>query len=112
GTAGHTGLVLCVELSAHLHDERAQRAAAWRHASNGRANGRATVRVGRCGAQYPGDPGERPLPEYAADIPHQRIPATGVSAEYRVEFQHERDGGRGRADVAERAAGGEGGFRL
>ena len=87
---GHHGLVVRVELSAHFRRSPVQRSAHRQHHAHRRPNRGAVDELGRIGAEHSRHSVERPVPEYAADVSDQRLPATRIAAEHRVELPHRR----------------------
>ena len=105
-------MVLCVELSALVLGEPAERAANRRHAPNGRAHGGRDLKRYRRRSRHSWNPGHRPVLQHAADVSHQRIPAARVAAEHGDQLQYERLRGRRHADMGQRAPHDENGTRL
>ena len=110
--AGHHGLGVRLELSAHVRRQHAERGAHRRYAAHRRPHRGAADDDGRRGAQHPGHSVDGAVPEHAADLPHQRLPAARLAAQYRIRLQHQCFGSRRLVDLAEGPPYAEDGPRL
>ena len=77
---------VCVELPAHVFDQRTERAAHRRYASGRWADGGPTLDVGGSRPQYFWNPLNRPVSQHAPDVSDQRLPAAWFAAEHGVEL--------------------------
>ncbi len=100
--AGHHRVGLRVELSAHLLEQCPERTAHWRHTPGRHAECGSAVDRGGRRAEHPRHSVHGAVSEHPADVPHRRLPATGLADEHGIRLQYRRHRGRGFADLAER----------
>ena len=110
--AGHAGVGVRLELSAHLLDQRAERSAHRRYAAS-----RPAERGGvgfACGsrAQHSRHPGERAVSKHDADLRAERLPAARIPEQHGFGFQDQRHRDCRFVDVAEGSSHDEDGARL
>ena len=110
--AGHAGVGVCLELSTHLLDQRAERSAHRRYTAS-----RPAERGGvgfACGsrAQHSRHPGERAVSQHDADLRAERLPAARIPEQHGFGLQHQRHRDRRFANVAEGPSHDEDGARL
>ena len=72
-SAGHHVVGVRLELSAHVLEQSAERAAHRRHAAHGASDRRAAVDVGGLGAQHARHSLDGAVPEHAADVHDRRL---------------------------------------
>ena len=91
GSAGHDGVGVRVELSAHVLGQPAERAAHRRHAAHA-SSGRAAQLSSSAGAalNIPGIPSTAQFPNTLPTFRIERLPAARLADEHGVGLQHQR----------------------
>jgi hypothetical protein len=101
-SAGHEGMGVRLELSTHLLDQSAERSPHRRYTAIRSAERGVVVLGGGGRAEHSRHPIECKIPQHAADLRAQWLPADRLPDEYGFGLQHQRVGGRRFVDVAER----------